>query len=128
MKSNTNQLGEWMRDGLRDIGKNQAWLAEKVGVQPPQISRIISGSSEATPDLLSAIADALGKPRIQAYRVAGFLEKLPEGDAWVEEMTYKIKVMPTTYRTVISKFINALLEGEGLEHSVQKTKPAKKGV
>lgn len=112
MKSNTNRLGEWIRAGLKDANKNQVWLAEKIGVQPPQVSRIISGSSEPTADLLSAIADALGKPRLQAYRAAGFLDPQTEDDEWVEEMSYKLKRLPPNLRSVAATVINSLVEGE----------------
>ena len=71
-----NSLGAWIRLGLQELGQNQVWLANKIGVQPPQVSRIIGGGSEATPDILAAIADALGKPRIQAFRAAGYIEKV----------------------------------------------------
>lgn len=126
MKSNTNKLGAWIRQCLSDIGKNQVWLAEKIGVQAPQVSRIISGSSEATPDLLSAIADALGKPRIQAYRAAGYLEPLPEFDEWVEEQDSKLRKLSQKTRSFIGKIIDSAVENEEAEQKQKtKVKPAK---
>lgn len=92
MKSNGNPLGEWIRSALADLGRNQIWLANKVGVQPPQISRIIKGSSETTPDLLGAIADALGRPRVQAYRAAGYLEPQSQDDE-LESIMHEVKKM-----------------------------------
>jgi len=128
VKINVNKLGNWIRDGLRDINRNQVWLAEKIGVQAPQVSRIISGSSETTPDLLSAIADALGKPRIQAYRAAGYLQQEPKADEWVEEMNHKLLRLPSNLRGVAGRFIDSMLEGEeknGRSKTNPKSKPAK---
>lgn len=124
MKSNTNKLGTWIREGLSELGKNQAWLAEKIGVQAPQVSRIISGASEATPDLLSAIADALGKPRAQAYRAAGYLNQESPDDEWVEEMSFKLNKLSPGLRAVAEKFINSMLEGE--ENDQRKARPKPK--
>lgn len=126
MKSNANKLGVWIRDGLNELGKNQAWLAEKVGVQPPQISRIISGSSEAPPDLLGAIADALGKPRAQAYRAAGYLNQEAAADEWAEEMTYKLNKLSPGLRAVAERFINSMVEGEEADRQKAKAKPKHK--
>lgn len=130
MKSNASPLGNWIRTGLKEIGQNQEWLAEKVGVRPPQISRIISGNSDASPDLLSAIADALGKPREQIFRVSGYLEKVPQHDEWVEEMSHKITLIPVPLRGVAKKFIDSMVEGEQLNRSKTRrnNKPAHKGV
>ena len=126
MKSNTSKLGEWIRSGLSDIGKNQVWLAEKIGVQPPHVSRIINGSSEATPDIMSAIADALGKPRIQAYRAAGFLDPQTEEDEWVEEMSHKLKQLSPGLRGVATTVINSLVEGEEMPARRTKSNPKHK--
>lgn len=104
-----NNLGEWIKKCLSDLGKSQAWLAAEVGVQPPQISRIISGESEATPDVLNGIADALRKPRIQAYRAAGHFGNPPEEDAWVEEMNHKLSLVPETQRKVAERLLDALI-------------------
>lgn len=104
-----NNLGEWIKKCLSDLGKSQAWLASEVGVQPPQISRIISGESEATPDTLNAIADALRKPRIQAYRAAGHFGVLPEDDAWFEEMNHKLSLIPEGQRKVAERLLDALV-------------------
>ena len=123
MKSNSSKLGDWIRQGLKDVNRNQVWLAEKIGVQPPQVSRIISGGSEATPDLLSAIADALGKPRAQAYRAAGYLNPEPVADEWVEEMSHKLKLLSPRVRDIASKIINALAEGEPEPNGKTKPKP-----
>jgi len=126
VKSNETNLGKWIRLGLKDVNRNQVWLAEKVGVQPPQISRIISGASEATPDLLSSIADALGKPRIHAYRAAGYLDPQPPEDEWAEQTTHKLRKLSPGLRSVADRMIEGLLkEEETNERTKPKTRSAK---
>lgn len=120
-------LGKWIKDALDKSGRNQVWLAGKIGVQPPQVSRIMRGGSEATLDVLSAIADALGKPRIQAYRAAGHLDPIPEADEWVEETSNKIKLVPPALRSLVSSVIDSSIRGEEAEKT-RSRKPVKKGV
>lgn len=105
MKSNVTTLGEWIRAGLKDAGKNQVWLAEKIGVQPPQVSRIISGVSEPTPDLLSSISDALGKPREQIYRAAGLLPPVAKVDEEMESILHEITKLPKDDQREVLAFI-----------------------
>ena len=105
MTGNPNKLGEWIRGGLDELGQTQIWLAERIGVQAPQVSRIISGKSEAPPDVLSAIADALGKPRIQAYRAAGYLEKLPRSDEIAEVIIHEMSDLTPQEKDELLMFI-----------------------
>lgn len=107
-----NNLGIWIKEGLNKIGKNQVWLADKVGVEPPQISRIISGESEARPELLNKIADALHKPRVQAYRAAGHLSNISEQDEWIEQTSYKLSQLDPARRQIAENLLDALLKEE----------------
>lgn len=107
-----NNIGSWIKQGLADIGKNQAWLAEAVGLQTPQISRIISGSSEATPDVLNRIADALRKPRIEAYRAAGHFSEKTNEDPWVEKMNVKLNgIKDPASRALAERVLESLISG-----------------
>lgn len=112
MESN---LGVWIKDALKGIGRNQTWLAEKIGVQPPQVSKIISGGSEVTPENLIAIADALGKPRIQAFRAAGWIDPIPKANEVVEELTEEVMKLPSNDQQEILAFIR-------LKHNMRKKK------
>jgi plasmid maintenance system antidote protein VapI len=105
MIENPTTLGEWIRVCLREMGKNQAWLAEKIGVQPPQVSRIISGSSETTPEILIAIADALGKSRTQVFRIAGYIEKVTKTDEEREQILYETQDLTPQEKQEILAFI-----------------------
>jgi transcriptional regulator with XRE-family HTH domain len=94
MADNISSLGEWIREGLARLGKNQTWLANKIGVEPPQMSRIITGASPTTIDNLIAIADALGKPRSQVFRAAGYIEPIGLKDELDEAFLYNFRKLP----------------------------------
>lgn len=119
-----NNLGNWIRAGLADIGKNQTWLADQIGVEPPQISRIISGSSEAKPDILNKIADALRKPREQAYKAAGHLSRTSVSDEWIDEQVHKLSQIPHEMRPLAGRVIAGFVEEEPRAVREPKTKPA----
>lgn len=107
-----NNFGVWIKESLSELGKTQVWLANEVGLQPPQISRIISGYSEATPEILNRIADALHKPRIQAYRAAGHLPENLDENSWAEDMAQKLAKLDPELQDIATRFIKSLLERE----------------
>lgn len=124
-----NNLGAWIKEGLSSKGQTQAWLAKQVGVQPPQISRIISGESEATPDILNRIADALLLPRAQAYRAAGHLTQVTDDEEWAELMMYKLNKIKKPFRSMAEKMISSIADAEDREAAPaskeRKTTPVK---
>lgn len=98
-------LGEWIRVHLERKGKNQKWLAEKIGVKPPQMSRIISGSSDTTPDILVAIADALGQRRSEIFRAAGYIETLTEEETQREQLIFETRDLTDEEKREVIAFI-----------------------
>src|SRR5687767_7231595 len=106
MTSNTaTSLGIWIKTCLEEVGENQVWLANKIGVTPPQVSRIISGYSVAPPETLGAIADALGKPRIQAYRAAGYIEQVTATERDIEDIIHEVEKLPRQDQAEVLAFI-----------------------
>ena len=91
-------LGLWIKSALEKKGKNQAWLAEQVGVQPPQITRIMKGQSETTPQLLGNIATKLSRTRSEIFRAAGFIESLTPEDAVDEGLLFQSRRLPLDER------------------------------
>jgi transcriptional regulator with XRE-family HTH domain len=123
MTGNTTVLGQWIRENLKEKGRNQAWLAERISVQPPQVSRIISGESEATTDMLNAIADALGKPRIQIYRAAGHIEPATTQDELDEAILHHARRLPLDER---ERWVKRLESDADFYEQRRTNKPANK--
>lgn len=101
MTSNADRLsplGKWIKAILDAKGKSQAWLAGEIHLKPPQVSRIMSGESEAPPRTLNAIADALGKKRIEVYRAAGHLEPITPKDDLDESLLFQANRLPEDER------------------------------
>lgn len=82
-------FGSWLAVQLKLSGITQSELARRVGVQPPQISRIISGERPPTVDMLISISDALGRPRAEVFRVAGILPNAPKEEKLKEQIYHE---------------------------------------
>lgn len=64
------KFGKWLKAILRQKKLTQADLANRIGVQPPHISRLISGERGTTLELLEKIARALSIPPEEVFRLA----------------------------------------------------------
>ncbi len=51
---------------LRDEGRKQSWLAERVGIAQPALSRIVNGL-HCDRETREAIAAALGRPVVDVF-------------------------------------------------------------
>jgi len=91
-------LGKWIKAALEAKGKNQVWLAKQIGVEPPQVSRIMRGKSEAPAKLLSSIATKLSQKRSEIFRAAGYIESLTPEDAVDESLLFHSRRFPLEER------------------------------
>jgi len=98
-------FGSWLAVQLKLQGITQTELAERIGVQPPQVSRIISGQRSPTVDLLISISDALRIPREETFRMAGILPPVPDVDKLVEQIIHETQDMPDQDQQEILAFI-----------------------
>lgn len=88
------KLGKWIKATLDEKKKNQIWLAGKIGVQPPQMSRMMRGGTEVLTAHLNAIADALGKRRAEIYRAAGHIEPVTKKEDLDEGVLFHFHRLP----------------------------------
>ncbi|HAR46112.1 MAG TPA: hypothetical protein DCS05_08065 [Nitrospiraceae bacterium] len=106
------KFGSWLKDELIKARINQTDLALKIGLQPPQISRIISGDRGTSIEVLEGIANVLKIPPEVVFRAAAGLPTKTESDEWVEEMKYKISQIPPELRPTAGRVIAGFVEEE----------------
>ena len=61
MNEVAKQIGQRIQELRKDAGLTQTQLAEKCGMMQPNIARIEAGTYATSIDVLSRIAEALGK-------------------------------------------------------------------
>ena len=61
MNEVAKQIGQRIQDLRKEAGMTQTQLAEKCGMAQPNIARIEAGTYATSIDVLSRIAEALGK-------------------------------------------------------------------
>lgn len=119
-------FGEWLQKELEKREWSQTDLSRRSGVSTSQITRLIKGERGVRDETLYALATALHLPPEKVFLIAVGKESDAKGDPWVNETSYKIKLIPPGLRSVAGKFIDSLIEGE--ETTKPKTKPAKRGI
>lgn len=87
-------FGEWLRKELNHRKISQRELADRSGITPAQISRVISGTRGPGPELIQSIAYALNLPPEEVYRAAGLLPEHPKSNPSVEEILHIARQLP----------------------------------
>ena len=75
------------------------------------VNKIESGSNDPTLDTLQDLAKALNYPLTSILDMLGYDVGLQNNDEWVEEMNYKIKLLPKALRPIAEKMFAALYDG-----------------
>lgn len=123
----TQTLGEVIRERLAELGLNQTDLANRTGMTPSHISRLVSGDRGATLDSLIAIADALGIERDALMKIAAgerYEKPEEEEDPWVVEMNYKINLLTRPHiRRIAEAMLQRLVDEEQATENLGDTKP-----
>jgi len=112
-------FADWLLNELAKKKWSQSDLAKHSGLTKQAIGNYVSGRVPSR-DALIVIAKALKIPiEIIFDAVDG---KVSENDAWVEEMSHKISLLPPSSRGVVSKLLDALLEESQLQTKTIKSK------
>jgi transcriptional regulator with XRE-family HTH domain len=90
---------------------SQTDLAGRMGKVRAVVNKIESGSNDPTLDTLQDLAKALNYPLTSILDMLGYDVGLQNNDEWVEEMNYKIKLLPKALRPIAEKMFAALYDG-----------------
>lgn len=109
-------FSEWLQEQLNMRGWDGAELARRSDVTRGQISRVLTGSRGAGPELCLAISKGLNLPREEVFRARGWLLREPENvfepdmDARVEKLARKLDKLPFFEREIALNAMEAMLE------------------
>ena len=120
---NTMEFSEWIVVELEKRGWSRSEAARRGDISPSMFDKVINGHAKPGVKFIQGIAKAF---KMTPAEVMMHVEKTSKTDAWVEEMTFKIKTLDPKHRSMVSTFIDSLLHAEESEAARQKTRPRHK--
>lgn len=108
------EFSDWLRQKMKQRQINNAELARRSEVTTGQISRVVTGSRGAGPELCIAIATGLNLPREEVFRARGWLVDV-EAPAFklnkeTEELAKEIDTLPSVSRKVALQVAKATVK------------------
>jgi transcriptional regulator with XRE-family HTH domain len=115
-------FSDWLVEQMRQRNMSQQDLAQKSGITPAQVSRVISGQRGLGEKSLLALAHALKISPITIFRKAGLL---PEGgeNASFEDWQFLLDQLPANEQEEIRQIIEMKIERR--QKAEQATRSAK---
>ena len=118
------ELSEYLQEALNEKGWNSRQLAIKAGIDPGITARAINMQRMPRPKTLAAIAEALGRPTEEIYRVAGILPQSNNIPPEISRAMYQLEQLPEPLRSILTKMIDAQYQQwENEQTASLKTKP-----
>jgi transcriptional regulator with XRE-family HTH domain len=120
-------FGEWIKMILQEEKITQKELADRIGMTPAQISRIISGDRGTELHVIEKIARVIHRPPEEVYkRAAGLLPPKSKTDETEERAQYIIGTYrhPETKQRALEFLEYLLVQEERGEYRVTSTKKA----
>ena len=111
----------WLKDQLDQRDISQAELSRRSGLSPSQVSKILNMHSPPGRKALEAIASTLRIPPETIFRAAGLLPPQEQGVATLEEVNYKLSLLPPDQQQQVLVFVEFLLERGGRDATAPDT-------
>jgi transcriptional regulator with XRE-family HTH domain len=111
----------WLQEQLDLHNWTASDLAERAGVGPSTITRILTGERKAGPDVCTKIAQALSEDPDKVFRLAGILPEKGSNEAsgrneFEEELLYWNRQLPEDQQ----EFILETVKGLAVRHAAKK--------
>ena len=84
---------DWLRTEIKRTGRTQKEFSQIIGIEQPQLSKILSGSSNTSDEVLNKISIALGVPVEHVFRLAGKLPPAPILDQKIDEAVHLLNLL-----------------------------------
>jgi transcriptional regulator with XRE-family HTH domain len=92
------RFAEWLQSEMDKRGWSQSDCARAADLNRAVINKLLNGKSKPQPITLLAIARAFKIPTEMAYRAAGLLPPVDDGDNIIEELVYTFKCIESPQR------------------------------
>jgi len=102
-------FSEWLVGELEKRGWSRTEAAKRGSISPSMYDKVINGHSKPGMKFIEGVAKAFKMPAAEVMMHVNYQDK---NDNWVEETTYKIRLLNPQYRGIVSTFIDSFLKGE----------------
>jgi transcriptional regulator with XRE-family HTH domain len=124
-------FSEWLSQKLKDRGWKASVLAEKADIDPAILTRALKAQRMPSHESLIRIARGLHLSVETVYQAAGLLPEKPQHDPTLDEVNFKLNLLPEEDQQDVLRYVDFLLSkreregnrgrdtGEGLEPAHQ---------
>lgn len=103
------EFSEWIVTELDKRGWSRSEAARRGKISPSMFDKVINGNSKPGVKFIEGIARAFN---MSSAEVMIHIEKQSDEDPWIKQMELKLRRLPAGMRSVASRFIDSMLEGE----------------
>jgi transcriptional regulator with XRE-family HTH domain len=104
------KFSEWLEREIERRGLSQAELAREAKVTRAAINGVLTGARGPGKDLCLAIARAFKIPPEVVFQKAGLLPDRPEQDPTLDEINFKLSLLPKRDQEEALRYLNYLIE------------------
>jgi len=103
---NGERFTQWLSEAMASRNWSQGELARRSGLSQSMVSLLVLGRNAPGVDTLQCLARAFNMRREDVFRIAGYLEPLPDqDDPALAELQYLVKRLPTLARKRVLDYV-----------------------
>jgi Plasmid maintenance system antidote protein len=105
-----NNISEYIVNKLKEENLTQADLARGTGMTTGGVSMLINETRKPSPESLLTLAKFFREKPEKLYRIAGYLPEPTEGSPTLEEINYKISLLPIEKQQIILDLVDSMID------------------
>lgn len=103
---NGERFTQWLSEAMAARNWSQGELARRSGLSQSMVSLLVLGRNAPGVDTLQCLARAFNMRREDVFRIAGYLDPLPDqDDPALAELQYLVKRLPTLSRQRVLDYV-----------------------
>lgn len=104
-----NLISEYVARKMKELNISQADLSRGTGLTTGHVSMLINQTRIPSPETILLLAEFFKEPPEKLFRIAGYLPEEKEGSPTLEEINYKISLLPPEKQQVILDLVDSLV-------------------
>lgn len=118
-------FGPWLKSEIKRLRLTQSEFAQRIGIEQPYLSRIISGDRNASIEILANISLVTKKPIDFILQKYGVMPERPENDQVTQEINYALQMLDREDVDEVLEIIRMKLEKKNNKKASRGKSPAR---